>query len=105
MPGDIKTSPGTVPTTNVKRSSTSTNTLLVVIMAPLVLLLSLLVPSGFDVLSGKVWATTTARTVPYQAQIIDQKSFNVLATVPPPDQSNATTVRDLRSKLYIDTTC
>jgi gluconolactonase len=33
-----------------------------------------------------------ARNVPENAQVIDQKSFNVLETVPPPSVYNGTTV-------------
>lgn len=33
-----------------------------------------------------------ARTVPDQAQVIDQRAFLVLETVPPPVEANATTV-------------
>jgi len=33
-----------------------------------------------------------ARTVPESAQVVDQKSFNVLETVPPPSEANATSL-------------
>ncbi len=36
--------------------------------------------------------STTAATVPPQAQILSQKSFNVLPTVLPPSQANGSTV-------------
>lgn len=36
------------------------------------------------------------RALPDQAQIIDQRAFNVLAEVPPPDEANSTTVREFQ---------
>lgn len=39
--------------------------------------------------------------VPSQAQIIDQKAFNVLPTVLPPSESNATTVSIHTPTYYI----
>lgn len=59
-----------------------------VTMALGALLLAALVPLGLDSLSR----TAAAKTLPDQAQIIDQKSFAVLETVPPPSEANATTV-------------
>jgi hypothetical protein len=59
----------------------------------MVLFLGLLVPIGFGSLAGKVWAASTSRTVPSLAQIIDQTSFNTLATVLPPTVANGTIVR------------
>lgn len=38
-------------------------------------------------------ALATAQTIPQQAQVVDQKSFNVLETVQPPSEVNLTTVR------------
>jgi hypothetical protein len=37
------------------------------------------------------------KKLPATAQVIDQKSFNVLEHVPPPKEANATTVRHLRT--------
>ena len=42
---------------------------------------------GFDFLSSSV-----PTMLPSQAQIIDQKSFNALPTVPPPSEANGTRV-------------
>lgn len=40
------------------------------------------------------------RPLPEKAQIIDQKSFNVLEVVPPPQEVNATTVSLLCMEVY-----
>ncbi|KAJ3540580.1 hypothetical protein NM208_g4998 [Fusarium decemcellulare] len=59
------------------------------IMAISVLALSVLVPMGLG-LFGHVDATGAERPVPAAAQVIDQKSFNVLDYVTPPSKANAT---------------
>lgn len=56
-----------------------------IIMALGALLLAALVPLGFN-------RFAIARTVPDQAQVIDQRDFLVLETVPPPVEANSTTV-------------
>jgi len=61
----------------------------------MVLFLGLLTAIGFNAI-GKVWAATTSNSIPSLAQVINQKSFNVLETVPPPDQANATSVGDFK---------
>lgn len=65
-------------------------------MVPLFLLMSILIPIEFSGIAGGVWATSTSSVVPSQAQIINQKSFNVLSTVLPPSQVNSTAVSDPR---------
>jgi hypothetical protein len=45
----------------------------------------------FDGLQSKT-AVTDLRGLPDKAQIIDQRSFNVLERVPPPSEADATTV-------------
>lgn len=58
------------------------------------LLLATLVPLGLR------RTAAAEKTLPEQAQIIDQKSFAVLETVPPPSEANASTVRCLLLSLF-----
>ncbi|KAI1848955.1 hypothetical protein JX266_005383 [Neoarthrinium moseri] len=69
-------------------SNSTTTTKIGVAMALTVLLVGLLVPLGFSPFSR----TASARELPALAQVIDQKSFNVLETVPPPSVANASTL-------------
>lgn len=61
---------------------------------------SLLLPTGIWPSSswgGRAHAQELAyeiRALPDKAQIIDQREFNVLDVVPPPNEANATTVGD-----------
>jgi hypothetical protein len=71
-----------------KAGNSSSVTVSGVTMALGALLLAAIVPLGLNPLSR----LATARTVPGQAQVIDQKAFVVLDTVPPPLEANATTV-------------
>lgn len=48
---------------------------------------------GLGLLSGAQAQSPAERPLPEQAQIIDQKSLNVLEEVLPPAEANATTVR------------
>lgn len=59
-------------------------------MALTALLLGILVPFGAKSYSRGVAATRP--NLPALAQVVDQRSFNVLEKVPPPTQANATTV-------------
>jgi len=54
--------------------------------AVVILFLGLLLSSSLNPFVG-----AAIYTIPPQAQAIDQKSFNVLETVPPPPEANATT--------------
>lgn len=59
-----------------------------------VLAIGALIPWKFG-LFGETQATTAVvdlKGLPDTAQVIDQKSFNVLERVPPPSEANATTV-------------
>ncbi|KAI0129442.1 D-lactonohydrolase [Xylariales sp. AK1849] len=56
-------------------------------MALAVLFLGLLVPFGFN-----PFEVVASPSLPALAQVIDQKTFNVLEVVPPPIEANATTV-------------
>lgn len=59
-------------------------------MALTALLLGILVPFGAKSYSRGVAATLPS--LPALAQVVDQRSFNVLEKVPPPSQANATTI-------------
>lgn len=69
---------------------TSIITFLGIAMAVAALLVAVLIPFGIGPFSQRVAAATPA--LPSLAQLIDQKSFNVLEQVLPPSEANATTV-------------
>ncbi|KAM5378160.1 hypothetical protein ACJZ2D_004618 [Fusarium nematophilum] len=60
-------------------------------MAISVLALGVLVPLSLGFFSKEVHASSAGRPLPKAAQIINQKSFNVLEEVLPPSKANATT--------------
>jgi hypothetical protein len=78
-----------------EQDHSSSITRIAVPMAFLVLFLGILMPLGLNPFSRIVVASPTTTTIPALAQIIDQKSFNVLDVVPPPAVANATSVRQL----------
>lgn len=72
-------------------------------MSFIVLFLAILMPLGVNPFARNAVVSATATTIPALAQVIDQKSFNVLDVVPPPAVANATTVRQLDPEIEYTT--